>query len=162
MKRTPQPQAPLHPTAETFDEEVLQSDVPVLVDFWAPWCPPCMMLKPELERLAADLGERAKIALINVEEEPELAGMFDQKVVAVDVDTPRCEFTHIEFAKRKRRNWPGKRKRAFHLVDAEMNVAAGRNVHEVVAVGVASVQLNALRSRPFALPRHSQWRGCQH
>lgn len=77
MKRTPPSQAPLHPTAETFEEEVLQSDVPVLVDFWAPWCPPCMMLKPELERLAADLGGRAKIALINVDEEPELAGMFD-------------------------------------------------------------------------------------
>lgn len=77
MKRTPPPQAPLHPTAETFGEDVLQSDVPVLVDFWAPWCPPCMMLKPELERLAADLGGRAKIALINVDEEPELAGMFD-------------------------------------------------------------------------------------
>lgn len=77
MKRTPPPQAPLHPTAENFDEEVLQSDVPVLVDFWAPWCPPCMMLKPELEGLAADLGARAKIALINVDEEPELAGMFD-------------------------------------------------------------------------------------
>jgi thioredoxin 1 len=77
MKRTLPSQAPLHPTAETFDEEVLQSDVPVLVDFWAPWCPPCMMLKPELERLAADLGARAKIALINVDEEPELAGMFD-------------------------------------------------------------------------------------
>ncbi len=76
MKRTP-PQAPLHPTAETFDEEVLQSDVPVLVDFWAPWCPPCMMLKPELEQLAADLGGRAKIALINVDEEPELADIFD-------------------------------------------------------------------------------------
>lgn len=76
MKRTPA-QAPLHPTAETFDEEVLKSDVPVLVDFWAPWCPPCMMLKPELERLATDLGGRAKIALINVDEEPELAGMFD-------------------------------------------------------------------------------------
>jgi thioredoxin 1 len=77
MKRTLPSQAPLHPTAETFEEEVLQSDVPVLVDFWAPWCPPCMMLKPELERLAADLGGRAKIALINVDEEPELAGMFD-------------------------------------------------------------------------------------
>lgn len=76
MKRTPT-QASLHPTAETFDEEVLQSDVPVLVDFWAPWCPPCMMLKPELEQLAADLGGRARIALINVDEEPELADMFD-------------------------------------------------------------------------------------
>ena len=76
MKRTPT-QASLYPTAETFNEEVFQSDVPVLVDFWAAWCPPCMMLKPELEQLAADLGGRAKIALINVDEEPELADMFD-------------------------------------------------------------------------------------
>jgi thioredoxin 1 len=76
MKRIPT-QASLHPTVETFDEEVLQSDVPVLVDFWAPWCPPCMMLKPEVERLVADLGGRAKVALINVDEEPELAGMFE-------------------------------------------------------------------------------------
>ena len=83
MKRTPPPQAPLHPTADTFDEEVLQSDVPVLVDFWAPWCPPCMMLKPELERLAADLGERAKIALINVDKEPELAGMLVSSIPAL-------------------------------------------------------------------------------
>ncbi len=76
MKRT-RPPAPLHPTVETFDQEVLHSDVPVLVDFWAPWCPPCMMLKPEVERLAEDLRGRAKIALVNVDEEPELAGMFD-------------------------------------------------------------------------------------
>lgn len=80
MKRA-LPHAPLHPTAETFDEEVLQSDVPVLVDFWAPWCPPCMVLKPELERLAAELGGQAKIALINVDEEPELAGMFDVRSI---------------------------------------------------------------------------------
>jgi thioredoxin 1 len=66
----------LHPTAETFDEEVLQSDQLVLVDFWAPWCPPCLMLKPEVERLAGELSGRAKVAFINVEEEPELAGML--------------------------------------------------------------------------------------
>lgn len=75
MKPTPIAAA-LHPTAETFDQEVLRSEQPVLVDFWAPWCPPCMMLKPEVERLAADLAGRAKVAFINVDEEPELAGMF--------------------------------------------------------------------------------------
>ncbi len=66
----------LHPTARTFEKEVLQSDQPVLVDFWAPWCPPCMMLKPEVERLAAELRGRARIAFINVDEQPELANMF--------------------------------------------------------------------------------------
>lgn len=48
----------------------------MLVDFWAPWCPPCMMLKPEVERLASDLNGRAKIAFINIDEEPELADLF--------------------------------------------------------------------------------------
>lgn len=72
-----QSRALLRPTASTFDEEVLQSDVPVLVDFWAPWCPPCNLLKPEVEKLATDLEGRARIALINVDEEPELAGMFN-------------------------------------------------------------------------------------
>lgn len=67
----------LHPTAETFEREVLGSPVPVLVDFWAPWCPPCRMLKPELEKLAAELGASARIATVNVDEEPELAQMFN-------------------------------------------------------------------------------------
>ncbi len=75
MKHAPHP-ATLHPTASTFDREVLQSPVPVLVDFWAPWCPPCMMLKPEVERLASELGDRAKVAFVNVDEEPELAARF--------------------------------------------------------------------------------------
>lgn len=75
--RRPRRTLPLHPTAETFDEEVLQSSQPVLVDFWASWCPPCMMLKPEVERLATELSGRAKVAFINVDEEPTLAGMVN-------------------------------------------------------------------------------------
>jgi thioredoxin 1 len=74
--RRPQRTFPLHPTAETFNEEVLQSHQPVLVDFWAPWCPSCMMLKPEMERLAIDLNGRAKVAFVNVDEEPELASLL--------------------------------------------------------------------------------------
>lgn len=68
--------ASLHPTAKTFASLVLESDTPVLVDFWAPWCQPCLMLKPELERLSTELGGRAKVAFINVDEEPELAELF--------------------------------------------------------------------------------------
>jgi thioredoxin 1 len=68
--------AALHPTAGTFQSEVLQSDQPVLVDFWAPWCPPCRMLKPELEKLATELDGRAKVAMVNVDEEPGLAEAF--------------------------------------------------------------------------------------
>ena len=61
---------------ESFSREVLQSAVPVLVDFYADWCGPCRMLAPTLERLAAEMAGRAKIVKVNVDEEPELANHF--------------------------------------------------------------------------------------
>ncbi len=61
----------------TFKSRVLDSSLPTLVDFWAPWCPPCMMLKPELERLAPELAGRAQIAFVNVDENPQLAEAFN-------------------------------------------------------------------------------------
>lgn len=67
--------AALHLTKDTFDQEVLKSDKPVLVDFWAAWCGPCQMLLPVIEELAGeDTG--AKICKVNVDEEPELAQRF--------------------------------------------------------------------------------------
>jgi thioredoxin 1 len=66
----------LHPSASSFDAQVLKSPVPIIVDFWAPWCPPCRMLKPELERLAPELAGRASVAFINVDEHPQLAEAF--------------------------------------------------------------------------------------
>ncbi len=71
------PSDAIHPTIDTFDKDVLRSSIPVLVDFWAPWCPPCRMLKPELERLAAELSGRATIAFVNVDEQPQLATAFN-------------------------------------------------------------------------------------
>lgn len=66
----------LNPSESSFEAQVLASGVPTLVDFWAPWCPPCMMLKPELERLAPELAGRANVAFVNVDEHPAIAQAF--------------------------------------------------------------------------------------
>ena len=63
-------------TASAFEAEVLKSDVPVLVDFWAPWCGPCRMLAPAVAQLAEEYEGKAKVCKVNVDEEPELARRF--------------------------------------------------------------------------------------
>jgi thioredoxin len=63
-------------TAANFDKEVVQSSVPVLVDFWAGWCPPCKMLKPELAALAPELEGKVRVAFVDVDAEPDIAAAF--------------------------------------------------------------------------------------
>lgn len=58
-------------TDATFDAEVRQSAVPVVVDFWAEWCGPCKMIGPALEELSAQYGDKIKIAKVNVDENPD-------------------------------------------------------------------------------------------
>lgn len=64
-------------TAENFDEQVLRSDKPVLVDFWTEWCPPCRMVAPVLEEIAAEYGDRLTVAKINADDHPEIASRYD-------------------------------------------------------------------------------------
>lgn len=66
----------LHITKENFEQEVLKSDKPVLLDFWASWCGPCRMLTPILEEFAAENPD-VKVGKINTDEQPELAVQFN-------------------------------------------------------------------------------------
>lgn len=60
--------AVIHASDSDFEATVLQSDVPVLVDFWAPWCGPCKMIAPALEELAGDYAGRAKVVKVDVDQ----------------------------------------------------------------------------------------------
>lgn len=63
-------------TEENFEPEVLKSDIPVLVDFWATWCGPCRMLAPTIAELAEELNGKVKVGKVDVDEQPGLAAKF--------------------------------------------------------------------------------------
>ena len=63
-------------TSENFEREVLNSDKPVLIDFWAPWCGPCRMLSPTISEIAEEYKDKVKVGKVNVDEEGELASIF--------------------------------------------------------------------------------------
>ncbi|MBE5814609.1 MAG: thioredoxin [Clostridiales bacterium] len=65
----------MHITKDNFEQEVVRSDKPVLLDFWAPWCAPCRMVVPVVEEIALERSD-IKVGKINIDEEPDLAQQF--------------------------------------------------------------------------------------
>ena len=63
-------------TMENFEEEVIKSDKPVLIDFWATWCGPCKMIAPTVEEIAEEYEGKIKVGKVNVDEEPDLTQSF--------------------------------------------------------------------------------------
>lgn len=83
LKKEPLPKAakPVVITDSTFAEQVLKSDKPVLVDFWATWCPPCLMIAPTLEKLAGEFAGKATIAKLDVDQNPQTAQVFQVRSI---------------------------------------------------------------------------------
>lgn len=68
-------------TSENFDQEVLKSEIPVLVDFWAAWCYPCMNLSPIVDEITKDLSGKIKVGKVNIDDEPALAEKYNISVI---------------------------------------------------------------------------------
>ena len=67
---------PVEVTDESFEDEILQSEKPVLVDFWAEWCGPCQMIAPHVKQIAYDYEESLKVAKVDVDENPAIPGRY--------------------------------------------------------------------------------------
>lgn len=95
---------PIELTSENFEEQVLKSDQPVLVDFWATWCPPCKLLGPVIDELASESQGSYKVAKLNVDEHPDTTAQYSiQKLPTVLIfNQGRVEESFIGVQPRRR------------------------------------------------------------
>jgi thioredoxin 1 len=101
----------LQVTDETFEEEILKSETPALVDFWAAWCGPCKAIAPVVEELAEEYAGKVKMAKLNVDESPKTPGQYGIRAIptlimfkdgkVVDQITGAVSKSHIEQALQK-------------------------------------------------------------
>ncbi len=67
---------PIHVTDAAFEKAILQNPLPVIVDFWAPWCGPCKMVGPMLDKISKEMGDKLVVAKVNTDENPQWAGQY--------------------------------------------------------------------------------------
>lgn len=82
-------------TKNNFENEVIRSDIPVLLDFWANWCGPCKMLSPNVAQIAEKYEGKVKVGKVNVDEEPELANAFQVASIPMLVVMKGGEVTNV-------------------------------------------------------------------
>ena len=85
---------PIHVTDAAFEKAVLQSPVPVIVDFWAPWCGPCKMVAPMLEKISKEMGDKLVVAKVNTDENPQWATQYGVQGIPTMLFFARGKIVH--------------------------------------------------------------------
>jgi len=85
---------PIHVTDDAFEKAVLQSPLPVVVDFWAPWCGPCRMVAPILDKLAGEYQGRLVIAKVNTDDNPRWAQQYDVRGIPTMIFVAQGKLVH--------------------------------------------------------------------
>jgi thioredoxin 1 len=96
MKEIKMLEEPIHVTDPAFDKTVMHASIPVIVDFWAPWCGPCKMVAPVLEKLAKEYAGKLLIAKVNVDDNPESASKFDVRNIPTMLFISNGKIVHMQ------------------------------------------------------------------